>query len=385
VTYWRTTKTPTSLNSINLLSYNILTFAGFLVTLYSNSLLLNIYSCSLTTLERWNIAYLSKPHQSSHHNQYALFTRKLLTIYLTYACYVLFSLVSVVALFLRLQRWSLLFMPVYLLVAFVWCAFQLLNVINLSHLMNKINDCYLLVNESSENLNKIGGGLTKSPSQNVILSSNNRNSNGGSTGGQSNVNNQKPALDSASSSSSKFKLTLFLTRLLNYHNFFGSITKKRGGSDIEGCNTKHSTGHSTPAKANIPIHRILSYKGVRHLGSISYRIGIYCLVQTLALAPFVFNTHSPLAIGLYLCSMTLTLMWISLLYQFSKQHTGTCIAYALVAPPIITSSGPVVTFGTLSSSSGGSSSSPTLTKKHSNSNTASTRTTTNTGKEMNSI
>ena len=86
-----------------------------------------------------------------------------------------------------------------------------------------------------------------------------------------------------------------------------------------------------------------SYKGVRHLGSISYRIGIYCLVQTLALAPFVFNTHSPLAIGLYLCSMTLTLMWISLLYQFSKQHTGTCIAYALVAPPIITSSGPVVT------------------------------------------
>lgn len=84
---------------------------------------------------------------------------------------------------------------------------------------------------------------------------------------------------------------------------------------------------------NIPIHRILAYKGVRHLGSISYRISLYCFIQTLLLAVFTFNTNSTYIVGVYLCTLSLNFIWISLLYQFCKSITGSCIAYALVAPP----------------------------------------------------
>ena len=90
-----------------------------------------------------------------------------------------------------------------------------------------------------------------------------------------------------------------------------------------------------PATCNVPIHRILVYKGVRHLGSISYRISLYCLGQTAALAPFVFYTTSPTTIGLFMISIGLNLVWLSLLFQFPKTVTGTCIAHAIVSSPFV--------------------------------------------------
>ncbi len=83
----------------------------------------------------------------------------------------------------------------------------------------------------------------------------------------------------------------------------------------------------------IPIHRILADKDVRHLASISYRLGLYSFVQTIILSAFAFNSRSTFTIGVYLCSLSLNFIWTSLLYQFCKTITGTCIAYALVAPP----------------------------------------------------
>jgi len=88
-----------------------------------------------------------------------------------------------------------------------------------------------------------------------------------------------------------------------------------------------------PQVQQIPIHRILADKDVRHLASISYRLGLYSFVQTLVLAAFAFNTRSTFTIGVYLCSLSLNFVWTSLLYQFCKTITGSCIAYALVAPP----------------------------------------------------
>ena len=84
---------------------------------------------------------------------------------------------------------------------------------------------------------------------------------------------------------------------------------------------------------NIPIHSILAFKGIRHLGSISYRISLFCFILTLALAPFAFTVESPFTIGVYLICLCLNFIWLSLLYQFSKTTTGSCIAYALVSPP----------------------------------------------------
>ena len=88
-----------------------------------------------------------------------------------------------------------------------------------------------------------------------------------------------------------------------------------------------------PAHSLPPIHRILADKDVRHLGSISYRISLYCLIQTLILAVFAYNANSPFVVGAYLCTLSLNFVWISLLYQFCKSITGSCIAYSVVAPP----------------------------------------------------
>ena len=128
-------------------------------------------------------------------------------------------------------------------------------------------------------------------------------------------------------------LRKFLRNFLNY-NKLGHHRTSIGMNDEDNINSIAAASHST-ANNNIPIHRILAYKGVRHLGSISYRICIYCLIQTAALAFFVILIQSSLAIMLYLCILNINFIWLSLLYQFSKTNTGTCIAYALVAPPLI--------------------------------------------------
>jgi len=115
-----------------------------------------------------------------------------------------------------------------------------------------------------------------------------------------------------------FKLTKFLSRFLSYNKL-----------------NLHGNSANQLNSINIPIHRILAYKGVRNLGSISYRISLYCFTQTALLAIFTFNTNSPFTIGLYLIALSLNFIWISLLYQFCKSISGNCIAYALVAPPHI--------------------------------------------------
>lgn len=181
--------------------------------------------------------------------------------------------------------------------------------------------------------------------ENFCSNSNNRDSTiSHSSSNNNNINK--------SSQFSNFKLIKFLSRFLSYNklNLYGSSSQQ--------LNT-----------VNIPIHRILAYKGVRNLGSISYRISLYCFTQTILLAIFTFNTNSPFTIGIYLISVSLNFIWISLLYQFCKSVSGSCIAYALVAPPHILNQNIISmnntsTFGTNSTNNSSSmSSNPTLFSK----------------------
>lgn len=327
---------PVHSSIINLFSYNLMTFFCFLVTFYLNSLL-SIYFCSLSCLERWNLSFLCK----------ISFWRKL-SIFLSFIVYLIFVLTCTIAICIRFRSWSFLILPIFFSLSFVWCLFQLLNTINLSHLMNKISDCYLLLNESS-NLNNINsaenasshshshsqGRKSKSQSSHMISSQSQHNAINnplhGSLNGIDALNsgNRNSALSQSSSTNnnaaaasrgalSNFKVMKFLTRFLSYDKL----------------NMKPGTGSNAQLHSiNIPIHRILAFKGIRHLGSISYRISLFCFILTLALAPFAFTTESPFTIGVYLISLCLNFIWLSLLYQFSKTTTGSCIAYALVSPP----------------------------------------------------
>ena len=122
-------------STFNLLSYNLFTFFCFLLTFYLKAVM-SIYYCSLTSLERWNLAFLSK----------LPLTRKL-AIFFSFFVYALFFVSCMIALCVEYEHWAFLVIPIFLCLALVWCSFELMNTINLTYLMNKINDCYLLMNE----------------------------------------------------------------------------------------------------------------------------------------------------------------------------------------------------------------------------------------------
>lgn len=320
---------------ITLLSYNILTFSAFLLTLYFKSIV-NIYYCTLNSLERWNISFLCQ--MSFWHK---------LVIYLSCFFYFLFSITCSITLLIRFKSWSFLIFPIYLFFAVLWCSFQILSMINLTHLMNKIADCYLLLNEtkslSNTNSFENSSNLSRKTALNQLAI--NRDSiltQSTSSNNNSNQNNN--------SNKNKFCLRIrkYLIRILKYKN----LTNK------------------SYSNINVPIHRILSYKSVRHLGSISYRLALYCFIQTVLLGLFVFSTNSPLTIGLYLTTLSINFIWLSLLYLFPKSSTGTCIAFALVAPPLILN---IYNAGTLSTTLSCASNSVLINdtkKSKTNSNTA---------------
>ena len=297
---------------INLFSYNLLTFFCFLLTFYLKSLL-SIYYCTLTSLERWNLSFLCKRS----------FWRKML-IYLSFFVYLIFAIACTISLCIKLTSWLFLILPFYILLTLIWCSFQLLNTINLTHLMNKISDCFLLLNESNsisktnsfENSSNIS---KKSRTTSHIYNPNNRNSglSHSSSHFNTNSNNNGQGVSASgggpSTPSSTFRLTKFLSRFLSYNKL---NMMPHSDDDDDGLSVSASIA------TNVPIHRILAYKGVRHLGSISYRISLYCFVQTILLAPFAFYTSSPITIGLYLITLSLNFIWLSLLFQFPKTASG---------------------------------------------------------------
>lgn len=222
----------------------------------------------------------------------------------------------------RYEHWAFLIAPLFLCVAVVWCSFALMNTVNLTYLMNKINDYYgyggSVVHElsglESETNSTRGGSIKKSTSSNNpsahnahLADTNSNNIRNSMLSQSSNLNN-----GSGRSHSLFSRLKKSLTQLLNH---------------------LLSSHHQQPVNSLPPIHRILADKDVRHLGSISYRISLYCFTQTLILAVFAYNSNSPFVVGAYLCTLSLNFIWISLLYQFCKSITGSCIAFSVVAPP----------------------------------------------------
>ena len=107
-------------SNFSLLSLNFITFVCFLLTLYTKCLL-GIYYCTLTSLERWNLAFLSKP---------ALWRK--LAIYVSFAVYVLFLVACTISLCIEFEHWAFLIAPIFLIVACVWCCFELMNTVRKS-------------------------------------------------------------------------------------------------------------------------------------------------------------------------------------------------------------------------------------------------------------
>lgn len=319
---------------MNLYSYNFLTFTSFLITFYLKSFL-NIYYCTLTSLERWNLSFLSSTSFAgsstggssstfSLNNRY--FWRKLL-IYATFFLYLLFIVTCTGYTIVKFNKWSILILPFFYTLTLVWLLFQVLNIINLNNLLNKINDCYLLLNESNSVMIESGSGHHHHHHHHHHKSRMAGGSGANNLRSSSTSSSTSSHLSSSKSSQAKgrsrllYNLRKFLHNFLNYNKLNG---RNLNDDDIGGG-----------GNSNIPIHRILSYKGVRHLGSISYRICIYCLTLTILLSVFVILTQSSLTIMLYLCILNINFIWLSLLYQFSKNKNGNCVAYALVAPPLI--------------------------------------------------
>lgn len=174
-------------SNFNLLSYNLFTFFCFLLTFYLKAIM-SIYYCSLTSLERWNLAFLSK----------LPLTRKL-AIFFSFLIYALFFVSCMIALCVEYEHWAFLVIPIFLCVALVWCSFELMNTINLTYLMNKINDCYLLMNEPVGALGSqsiasgiIGGSKKVQQAGNLLSSeSNSTNIRNSMLSQSSNINNQR--------------------------------------------------------------------------------------------------------------------------------------------------------------------------------------------------
>lgn len=301
-------KTAYSSTFIRLFSWNLLTFLCFLFTLYFKALL-SLYFCTLSSLERWNITYLS-----------TMSIWRKLSISLTILVYFLFAITCGIAICVRFKKWAFLVLPFYILVTFLWLSFQLLNTINLSNLINKITDCYLMLNESNGCGLNSGENTILRRSRSSPMTYHHRHNRTSSTPSQASNSNSSKS-DKQKGFCYKLGITKLLVRLLVQHRLKPSSTSGSGS-------------YLNNITFNIPIHRILAHKGVRHLGSISYRISLYCFIQTCILAIFTFITRSPFTIGLYLITICLNFIWISLLYQFSKNNSGTCIAYAIVAPPL---------------------------------------------------
>lgn len=228
-----------------------------------------------------------------------------ISIYTSFATYTLFPIACTITLTIQYAHWAFLVVPIFLCLALVWLAFGLMNCVNLTYLMAKVSSCRQALSEPKSGLvsqTNSTGFLSKRSQQPTLF--NDTNSTNIRISQSSNINSHR-------SFCSLLRLRKSLTRFLNQLLYTGI----------------------DPSPVHVPIHRVLGDKEVRHLASISYRLGLYSFVQTILLAAFAFNTRSIFTIGVYLCSLSLNFVWISLLYQFCKSMTGTCIAYALVAPP----------------------------------------------------
>lgn len=224
----------TNVLQVNIYGLNLLTLVSFLVTLYLKSAL-GIYYCTLTSLERWNIAFLATVHSLARQ----------LAIWSTLVVQIAFGVTCGLALvFVSLGTWrAFVLVPIYTVLALLWAAFQLLNTVNLLHLLNKIGDCFLLLNESNSVANSI---------ENSSNLSRKSKSNRQSTLSQQSQSNHNLSSGSVSSkTTARCSLRKILSRFLSYHKL----------------NVADDSPHAH-ALFNIPIHRILNYKGKQHYLSI---------------------------------------------------------------------------------------------------------------------
>ena len=174
-------------------------------------------------------------------------------------------------------------LPILGLLSVIWLLFNLLNIINLWFVMNKISECYKIGIESSESSSHFVSNKLDNDDNTLEQLSTNR---------------------AASSIGTSYSLK----------NFFIKLFKSKQPVELKVLN------------------RIMAYNGIRYLATISYYIGVICFIQTLLLILFVININSILILNLFIIVICINLFWLNLIYELSSIISGTSIIYALVAP-----------------------------------------------------
>ena len=269
-------------------NFNVFLFSSFLITFFYKKISFNCSCCcwccrqssplssikntSTTCLEILNKKFLCK---NLKFHKFCILTTLILKLGLL--------AIIILVLIAKYQSFSLIIiLPIFVILSIIWLLFNLLNVINLWLLMNKISECYKIAFDNAGINNR----------QQLV----------------DNMDDEENTLDKIDSrENQQIKKTSF-------KDYFVKLFRSK-----------------LPVKIRV-LNRIMAYKGIRYLATISHYIGVICFIQTLLLIIFVININSIIILNLFFIIISINLFWLNLIHELSSIISGTSIIYALVAP-----------------------------------------------------
>jgi len=212
--------------------------------------------------------------------------------------------IIILVLITKYQNFSLIIiLPIFVILSIIWLLFNLLNVINLWLLMNKISECYKIAFDNAGINNR----------QLVEHNDNNKNENENNDDNDDDVEmNTLDKIGQNTRENTNNKNTGQVNKKTSFKTYFIKLFRSK-----------------LPVKLRV-LNRIMAYKGIRYLATISYYIGVICFIQTLLLTIFVININSIIILNLFFIIISINLFWLNLINELSSIISGTI--YGLVAP-----------------------------------------------------
>ena len=212
--------------------------------------------------------------------------------------------IIILVLITKYQNFSLIIiLPIFVILSIIWLLFNLLNVINLWLLMNKISECYKIAFDNAGINNR----------QLVEHNDNNKNENENNDDNDEDVEmNTLDKIGQNTRENTNNKNTGQVNKKTSFKTYFIKLFRSK-----------------LPVKLRV-LNRIMAYKGIRYLATISYYIGVICFIQTLLLTIFVININSIIILNLFFIIISINLFWLNLINELSSIISGTI--YGLVAP-----------------------------------------------------
>ena len=268
-------------------SFNSILFICFLITFFYKAIVINASSCScckssipitssITSLDILNKKFLCKNLK---------FHKFSILITLIFKLILLVIIILVLIAKYRTYYFSLIIiLPIAVILSIIWILFNLLNVINLWLLMNKISECYKIAIDQTRTSSQLEPDEQVDEDENTL---------------EKHENSREASTPVTKPSFRTYLIKLFKSKL--------------------------------PVKLKV-LNRIMAYKGIRYLATVSYYIGVICFIQTLLFIIFVTNINSIVILNLFLIIISINLFWLNLMHELSSIISGTSIIYALVAP-----------------------------------------------------